>query len=89
MIDKDTCLKFGESEVPGGNYSLAERSSFEVEGEIWDLIPGEGSKFDGGRGKLVTFSCLRQEKCWWILAVQCKDGKNLRIWCAELTELAL
>ena len=47
-----------EDEVPGGSEGLGERLSFEVKGERWDLITGEGSKFDDGRGKLVTFSCL-------------------------------
>ena len=58
LIDEDTCWKFGGDEVPGGNEGLGERLSFEVKGERWDLITGEGSKFDDGRGKLVTFSCL-------------------------------
>ena len=58
LIDEDTCWKFGGDEVPGGSEGLGERLSFEVKGERWDLITGEGSKFDDGRGKLVTFSCL-------------------------------
>ena len=38
---------------------LGERLSSKVKAERWDLIPGEESKFDDGRGKLVTFSCLQ------------------------------
>ena len=59
LIDEDTCSKFRGDEVPRGNKSLGERLSFEVKGERWDLIAGEGREFDDGRGKLVTFSCLR------------------------------
>ena len=58
LIDEDTCWKFEGDEVPEGNESLRERLSFEAKGERWDLITGEGSKFDDGREKLVTFSCL-------------------------------
>ena len=68
------------------NEGLGERLSFEFIGERWDLITGEGSKFDDVRGKLVTFLCLWYEKFWWILVVlQCTDGNTLRIWCGELT----
>ena len=59
LIDKDACWKFGGDEVPGGNEGLGERLSFEVKGQRSDLITGEGSKFVDGRGKPVTFSCLR------------------------------
>ena len=59
LIDKDICWKFGGDKVPGGNKGLGERLSFEVKGEVWDLVTGEESKFDDGRGKLVTFSCLQ------------------------------
>ena len=59
LIDEDTCWKFGGDEVPGGNEGLRERISFEVKGETWNLITGEEGKFDYGRGKLLTFSCLR------------------------------
>ena len=59
LTDEDTCWKFVRVEVPGGNEGLDERLSFKVKGERWDLITGEGSKFDDIRGKLVTFSCLQ------------------------------
>ena len=59
LIDEDRCWKFGGDEVPGGNEGLRERISFEVKGERWNLITGEEGKFDDGRGKLLTFSCLR------------------------------
>ena len=59
LIVEDTCWKFGGDEVPGGNECLGERLSFELKSERWDLITGERSKFDDGRGKLVTFSCFR------------------------------
>ena len=49
----------GRNEVPGGDEGLGERLSSKVRAERWDLIPGEESKFDDGRGKLVTFSCLQ------------------------------
>ena len=81
LIDEDTCWKFEGDGVTGGNESLGERLSFEVKGEKWDLITGEGGKFDDGREKLVTF--------YMILAVQCTDGTTLRIWCGELTGLTL
>ena len=58
-IDEDTCWKFGGDEIPGGNEDLGERLNFEVIGERWDLIPGEESKFDDGRRKLLTFSCIQ------------------------------
>ena len=58
LTDEDTCWTLGD-EVPGRNEGLGERLSFEVKGERWDLITGERSKFDDGREKLVTFSCLR------------------------------
>ena len=57
LIDEDTCRKFRGDEVPGGNEGL--RLSFEIKSERWDLITGEGSKFDDDRGKLLTFSCFR------------------------------
>ena len=59
LIDEDTRWKFGGDEVPGGDEGLGERLSFEVKDKRWDLIPGKESKFDDGRGKLVTFVCLR------------------------------
>ena len=59
LIDEDTYWKFGGDEVLGGSEGLGERLSFELKGERWDLITGEGSTFDDGRRKLVTFSCLR------------------------------
>ena len=37
---------------------LGEGFSFDVKGERWDLTTGGESKFDDGRGKLVTFSYL-------------------------------
>ena len=58
LIDEDTCWKFGGDEVLGGSEGLGERLRFKFTGKIWNLITGEGSKFDHGRGKLVTFSCL-------------------------------
>ena len=78
-----------EAEVQGGNEGLGEILSFEAKGERWDLITGRESKFDDGRRKLVTFSCLWSEKPWWILVVQCTDGNTLRIWYGELTDLTL
>ena len=42
-------------EVPGGNEGLGERLSYKVKSGRWDLIPGEESKFDDGRGKVVTY----------------------------------
>ena len=59
LIDEYTCWKFGGNDVPGGSEDLGERLSFEFKSERWDLITGEGSKLGDGRGKLVTFSCLR------------------------------
>ena len=81
LIDEDTCSKFEGDEFPGGNESLGERLSLEGKSGKWDLITGEGGKFDDGREKLVTF--------YMILAVQCTDGTTLRIWCGELTDLTL
>ena len=57
LIDEDPCWKFGE-EVPGRNEGLGEILSLEVKSKRWDLIPEEESKFDDGKRKLVTFSCL-------------------------------
>ena len=73
-----------EIRFSGENEGLGERLKFE--GGRWYLIPGEESKFDGWRGKFVTFSSLRYEKCQWILAVQCTYGNTQGIWCAELTD---
>ena len=55
LIDEDTSWKFGRDKVPRGHQSLRERLNFKAKGERWDLIAGEESKFDNGRGKLVTF----------------------------------
>ena len=43
----------------GESEGLVEILSFEIKCERRDLITGEGSKLDDGRGKLVTFSSLR------------------------------
>ena len=56
LIDEDTCWEFGGDEVLGRDEGLRERLNFEVKGERCER--GE-SKFDDGREKLVTFSCLR------------------------------
>ena len=53
VIDRDTCWKFG------GDEGLGERLNFEVKGERWDFIPGEEIKFNDGKGKLLTSSCLQ------------------------------
>ena len=58
LIDEYKCWKIGGDEVPEGDEGLGERLSFKVNGERWDLIPGEESKFDDGSGKLVTILCL-------------------------------
>ena len=38
-----------------GNEGLGERIDFDLEGGGWDLTPGEESKFDDDRRKLVKF----------------------------------
>ena len=51
-----TCWKLWGDEFPDGHEGLSERLNFEVKGERWDLVRGEKTKFNDGRGKLVTFS---------------------------------
>ena len=58
LIDKDACWNFEGDEVPGGYKGLGGRLRLEVKGERWELMPREESKFDDGRGKLVTFLSL-------------------------------
>lgn len=38
-----------------GNEGLGERLDFDLESGGWDLTPGEESKFDDDRRKLVKF----------------------------------
>lgn len=45
------------------NEGLGEKLSFEIEGEGWDLILGEETKFVDSRAKLVTFLHLWWETC--------------------------
>ena len=55
LIEEDTCWKFRRNEVSVGNEGLGERLDFDLEGGGWDLTPGEESKFDDDRRKLVKF----------------------------------
>ena len=58
LIDEGTCWKFQGNVVSGENEGLVERLSLKVESGGCDLRSWEENKFDNGRGKLVTFSCL-------------------------------
>ena len=57
LIVEDKCWKSREDEISGGKVDLGGKSSFEIEDGERNVITGEESKFDEGRGMFVTFSC--------------------------------
>lgn len=63
LIHEDICWKFQRNKVSRENEGLGEKLSFEIEGEGWDLILGEETKFVDSRAKLETFLHLWWETC--------------------------